>query len=159
VYLRVDLGLPELLGASGIAVFHVAMLIGRLSGVALQRRLPRQALLTGAGVGVAAGMATALATTALPLVLLGLLVVGLSTAVVAPVAISLAGDAAGPRAGAVTSMVVTTGYATSLLGPGLVGGIGELASLRVGLLVVVGAGVLLAAVGSLAASRVPVRRQ
>jgi hypothetical protein len=56
-------------------------------------------------------------------------------------------------------MVVTTGYATSLLGPGLVGGIGELASLRVGLLVVVGAGVLLAAVGSLAASRVPVRRQ
>jgi MFS family permease len=87
----------------------------------------------------------ALATDLPVLVLAGFLVVGLALAGVAPIAFSLAGDAAPRRAGAASAVITTIGYGGFLLGPGLVGGLAEVSSLRLALLVVAAAGIAISA--------------
>lgn len=145
VYLRRSLELPPLLGASGAAVFHAAMLVGRLASAATVARFGRRATLRGAGLSAAAGMALALATERAPVILLGFLVVGLCLAAVAPVAFSLAGDLAPGRAGEASSVITTLGYGGFLIGPSLIGGLAEGVGLRAALATTVLVGLLIAA--------------
>jgi len=66
--------------------------------------------------------------------------------------VSLAGRRAGAYAGRAASHVLSLGYAGFLIGPSLVGVLGELAGLRVGLMVIpVAAGVIALASRSRAA--------
>jgi MFS family permease len=145
IYLRSSLDLSALIGATGVATFHAAMLCGRLATAGVAHRLGRIATLRGAGILAAGGMALALATNLPALVLAGFLVVGLALAGVAPIAFSLAGDAAPRRAGAASAVITTIGYGGFLLGPGLVGGLAEVSGLRVALLVVAVAGIAISA--------------
>jgi MFS family permease len=145
IYLRSSLGLSALLGATGVATFHTAMLGGRLATAGVAHRLGRIATLRGAGFLAAAGMTLALATELPGLVFGGFLIVGLALAGVAPIAFSLAGDAAPRRAGAASAVITTIGYGGFLLGPGLVGGVAEVSSLRLALLVVAAAGIAISA--------------
>jgi MFS family permease len=145
IYLRSSLDLSALIGATGVATFHAAMLCGRLVTAGVAHRLGRIGTLRGAGFLAATGMVLALATELPALVLAGFLVVGLALAGVAPIAFSLAGDAAPRRAGAASAVVTTIGYGGFLLGPGLVGGVAEVTSLRLALLVVAMAGVAISA--------------
>jgi MFS family permease len=55
---------------------------------------------------------------------------------VVPVVVSLAAGRAGPHAGRAASYVFTLGYAGFLIGPSLVGILGEIAGLRAALVVV-----------------------
>ncbi|MBA3952230.1 MAG: MFS transporter, partial [Rubrobacter sp.] len=94
IYLRDTLGLPALLGGSGVAVFYAAMAAGRLGTAGAVRLLGNRFTLLGAGLLTAAGMGLALATREPALVVAGFLIVGLSLSAVAPIAFSLAGDVA-----------------------------------------------------------------
>jgi MFS family permease len=142
-YLRSALRLPASLGAAGPAVFHTAMLVGRLSTGALMRRLGRPMLLRAAGALAAGGMVLALATPHPAVTLAGLLLAGLALASVAPVAFSLAGDAAPQRLGAVSAFITTIGYSGFLAGPALIGGLTEWLGIRFALGSLVAAGVLI----------------
>ncbi|MDP9357051.1 MAG: MFS transporter [Chloroflexota bacterium] len=144
IYLRASLELPVLLGASGAAVFHLAMLAGRLTTAGTVHRLGRHGTLRGAGMLAALGMTVALATERPPLILAGFLTVGLALAGVAPVAFSLAGDLAPDRAGQASSVLTTLAYGGFLLGPSLIGGVAELTSLRAALMSGIVTGLLIA---------------
>jgi MFS family permease len=145
VYLRATPGVPALLGASAVATFHLAMTIGRLSAAGIILRVRRLILLRIAGCLGAAGIALTLATTSPPLILGGFLLVGLAFSGIVPVAVSLAGDLLPGRSGQATSLVFTVSYTAVLFGPGLVGGLAELTSLRaaLGTIVVTGGAITL----------------
>lgn len=153
IYLRSALELSHLAGASGFVVFHAAMFAGRVLGARASRRSGRWAALRVAGAAVAAGMLLALATESAPLVLLGFLVVGLGLSVVAPTAYSLVGDAAAGREGAASAVLTAVGYSGYLLGPVLVGGLAEVAGLRLALLTVALSGVGISVLSTLGSGR------
>ena len=148
LYLRDTLGLPALLGGSGVAVFYAAMAVGRLGTAGVVRSLGNRWTLISAGVLTAAGMVLALATREPLLVVAGFLMVGLSLSGVAPIAFSVAGDLAPQRAGAAISVVTTLGYGGFLLGPVIVGGLAELVGLRTALSTIAVAGVTIALLGA-----------
>ena len=148
IYLRNSLALPALLGASGVAVFHAAMALGRLGAGWTVNRLGNRRTLTGAGALTAAGMTLALATREPLLVVLGFLVVGAALSAVVPIAFSVAGDLAPARAGAAISVVTTLGYGGFLLGPVAVGGLAEVFGLRVALGTIAVAGLVILALSS-----------
>lgn len=143
IYLRQNLELPALLGASGVAVFHAAMAAGRLGTAWTVALFGNRRTLLGAGLLAAVGMALALATLQPILVVAGFLVVGLALSAVVPVAFSVAGDLAPGRAGAAISVVTTLGYGGFLLGPVLVGGLAEILGLRAALGTIAAAGALI----------------
>ena len=145
IYLRQSLGLPALLGGSGVAVFYAAMAAGRLGTAWAVRSFGNRSTLLAAGLFTAAGMGLALATREPALVVCGFLVVGLALSGVAPIAFSAAGDLAPERAGGAISVVTTLGYGGFLLGPVVVGGLAELVGLRVALATIAAAGVLISA--------------
>lgn len=144
LYLRDSLGLPALLGGSGVAVFYAAMAVGRLGTAGAVRLFGNRATLAGAGVLTAAGMGLALATREPALVVAGFLVVGLSLSAVAPIAFSAAGDVAPGGTGAAISAVTTLGYGGFLMGPVIVGGLAEMFGLRTALATIALAGFLIA---------------
>jgi MFS family permease len=150
IYLRQTLALPAVLGASGVAIYHAAMAVGRLGSAWAIKRFGSPLTLLGAGLLVAGGMMFALATREPLLVIVGFLVVGLALAATTPIAFSIAGDIAPDRVGGASSVVATLGYSGFLVGPTIVGGIAEFSSLRVSLLTIVLAGLLIAAGGQAA---------
>lgn len=154
IYLRSSLGLGALVGAGGVAAFHTAMLVGRLGTAAITHRLGRVRSLQLAGLGATAGMLLALATEQPALIIGGFLVVGFSLSAVAPIAFSLAGSAAPGRAAQASSVITTIGYAGFLIGPGLIGTLAELASLRVALGVIAAVGLAIAVLAERTGSRV-----
>ena len=143
IYLRQNLELPALLGASGVAVFHGAMATGRLGAAWTVALFGNRRTLLGAGLLAAVGMALALATLQPILVVAGFLVVGLALSAVVPVAFSVAGDLAPGRAGGAISVVTTLGYGGFLLGPVIVGGLAEMLGLRAALGTIAVAGALI----------------
>ena len=147
VYLRGTLGLPALLGGSGVAVFYGSMAIGRFAAAGVIGVLGDRRTLLGAGLLTAGGMSLALATREPVLVVAGFLLVGLALSAVVPIAFSTAGDLAPGRPGAAISVVTTLGYGGFLLGPALVGGLAEAVGLRGALGIIVAAGLSIAALG------------
>ncbi len=148
IYLRDSLALPALLGASGVAVFHAAMVVGRLGAAWTVNKLGNRRTLAGAGLLTAAGMALALTTTQPVLVVLGFLLVGIALSAVVPIAFSVAEDLAPARAGAAISVVTTLGYGGFLLGPVMVGGLAEVFGLRMALGTIAVAGLAILALST-----------
>ncbi|PLS85672.1 MAG: hypothetical protein CYG60_11335 [Actinobacteria bacterium] len=149
IYLRDGLALPALLGASGVAVFHAAMLVGRLPGRGLDREPPRQPPHAGGrrishGGGDGAGARHARAAPRRP----GVPPRGRRLSAVVPIAFSVAGDLAPARAGAAISVVTTLGYGGFLLGPVIVGGLAEVFGLRTALGTIAVAGVAILALSA-----------
>jgi MFS family permease len=104
IYLRGTLALPALLGASGVAVFHASMAVGRLGAAGTIRRFGDRPTLRAAGLLATGGMVLALATREPLLVVAGFLVVGLALSAVAPITFSFAGDLVPDRAGGASSV-------------------------------------------------------
>lgn len=136
LYLRDVLGAAAFVGALGPAVFHAAMLTGRLVGAGVAGRLGGAGTLLASGCMTVGGMIVALASPAAEPAIVGMAVAALGASFVVPVVISIAGRAAGPHAGRASSYVLSLGYTGFLIGPSLVGILGELAGLRVALLVI-----------------------
>jgi MFS family permease len=153
IYLRDTLGTAAFVGALGPAAFHAAMLVGRLVGAGVAGSLGAPATLLVAGSMMVAGMTIALAVPVAALAIPGMAVAALGASFVVPVVASLAARRAGPHAGRAASYVLTLGYAGFLVGPSLVGMVGEIATLRAALAVVP-----LAALVIVAVSRTPMAR-
>ena len=143
IYLRQSLALPALLGASGVAVFHAAMAVGRVCAAWTVTRFGNRRTLLGAGLLTTVGMTLSLATLEPLLVVAGFLLVGLALSAIVPVAFSVAGDLAPGRAGTAISVVTTLGYGGFLLGPVIVGGLAELLGLRIALGTIAVSGVVI----------------
>ncbi|MBD2759186.1 MFS transporter [Yimella sp. cx-573] len=104
--------------AWGLAAFSVCMVGVRMAGDFLVHALGRR-LVVRIGAGIAAvGYCVAVLGSGLWMLLLGWALVGTGMALVAPQIYGLAGLAGGGRT---LSLVVTFGYATTLVGPGLMG--------------------------------------
>ena len=144
IYLRDGLGAAAFVGALGPAAFHAAMLGGRLVGAGIAGSLGSAATLLVAGGMTLAGMAVALLVPVPAAAIPGMAVAALGASFVVPVVVSLAAERAGPHSGRAASYVLTIGYAGFLVGPSLVGILGELAGLRVALAVVPAAALVIA---------------
>jgi MFS family permease len=144
LYLRDELGAAAFIGALGPAAFHAAMLAGRLIGVGVAGALGASRTLLVAGGMTVLGMVVALGVPTPALAIPGMALSALGAAFIVPVVVSLAAERAGGQAGRAASYVLTLGYAGFLVGPSLVGVLGELAGLRVALAVVPLAGLVVA---------------
>lgn len=144
LFLREALGVPVLVGASGVAIFHGAMLAGRAGVALIVNRTGRVRTLAAGGTSVVVGMVVALSAAWPPLVFGGFLLVGLGLAGVAPIAFSLAGDESGGQVGRASSAITVVGYTGFLVGPALIGGLAEVAGLRIALATLIAAGAAIA---------------
>ncbi|HPY41105.1 MAG TPA: MFS transporter [Thiolinea sp.] len=134
VYLRLSLDLPTIVGAAGPAVFHFAMMIGRLSSGWILLHWRRRLVLRVSGIMAAVGILLSVSTVYPPLILFGFLLAGLALAAVVPIVFSLAGDIAPQQAGQVISVITILGYIGFLLGPSLIGNLADHIGLRLALL-------------------------
>lgn len=145
VYLRLSLDLPTIIGAAGPAVFHFAMMIGRLGSGWILLHWRRRWVLRVSGIMAAVGILLSVSTLYPPIILTGFLMAGLALAAVVPIVFSLAGDIAPKQAGQVISVITILGYVGFLLGPSLIGHLADFIGLRLALLAlgVAGMGVVL----------------
>lgn len=152
IYLRDELGAAAFVGALGPGAFHAAMLVGRLIGAGVAGSLGAPATLLVSGSMTLVGMAVALVSSSAAIAIVGMAVAALGAAFIVPVVVSLAGRRAGAHSGRAASYVLSLGYAGFLIGPSLVGVLGELAGLRIGLIVIpLAAGIIVLASRSRAA--------
>lgn len=119
-----DRGFDNGQGALVFGVFTVAMTTGRLIGVPLLDRFGRVAVLRGAAIAAAIGIAVVILVPIIPIAIAGVVLWGLGASLGFPVGMSAAAD--DPRtAAASVSAVATIGYGAFLIGPPLIGFVGE----------------------------------
>lgn len=140
VYLRLSLDLPTIIGAAGPAVFHFAMMTGRLSAGWILLHWRRRLVLRTSGIMAALGIILSVSSLYPPIILAGFLIAGLALAAVVPIVFSLAGDIAPKQAGQVISVITILGYIGFMSGPSLIGSLADLMSLRLALLALAIAG-------------------
>ncbi|MBB5957651.1 putative MFS family arabinose efflux permease [Saccharothrix tamanrassetensis] len=132
--------LSEAVAAMPYAGFSIAMVIARLVGEPVQRRLGPYRLLGSGAVVAAAGLALAVLVDAPVAGFVGFALVGLGLSFGFPVVMDLAGDA-GRRADGTggereIGLVTTVAYTGFLVGPPMVGGLAHVSSLSIALGVV-----------------------
>ncbi|MFB4316934.1 MFS transporter [Actinomadura sp. 21ATH] len=142
--LHEEMGATQALAALGYPMFELAMLIGRLAGDRMRARVGTRRLLTGAGIGTALTMTLVVLAPTAPVAVAGFFLTGLVVCTVVPTTISLAGTAAPDRPAAAVAQVGAMGYGGLLLGPVVVGFLGDATSLRVGVGVTVALALLIA---------------
>ncbi|MEO5920584.1 MAG: MFS transporter [Pseudolysinimonas sp.] len=119
-----DRGFDNGQGALVFGVFTVAMTAGRIAGVPLLDRFGRVAVLRGASLAAAAGLAIVILVPVIPIAIAGVVLWGLGASLGFPVGMSAAAD--DPKnAAASVSAVATIGYAAFLIGPPLIGFVGD----------------------------------
>jgi MFS family permease len=144
LHLERTLGAPPAVSALGPALFAAAMTVGRLAGNSLLGRWSERRLLVGGAFVAAIGTATAALTSSTGIALAGIILAGAGCAVLAPTIIGVAGRAAAPHERAtVVGSLTTLMYLGFLVGPAAVGGLAELATLRLSLTAVAGLALLL----------------
>ncbi len=117
-------GLENATGASVLGIFLVAMTAGRISGVFLLDRFGRVPVLVVCAGLAAIGLATVIFAPLPGLAIVGVVFWGLGASLGFPVAMSAAAD--DPKSAAATvSAVATIGYLAFLVGPPVVGFLGD----------------------------------
>jgi MFS family permease len=139
------------LAALGLAAFSLTMGIGRLAADPLAGRWGRVAVVRGGGLLACAGLAPALVSASAAVGIAGFALMGAGLAGLFPLALSAAGETAGPAAPALAA-VATSGYGAFIAGPALIGLISEATSLPLALSLV---GVLCLAAAALARATQP----
>ncbi|MFJ2742424.1 MFS transporter [Streptomyces sp. NPDC087440] len=153
LHLQEDLGAHPGTAAAGYSLFALAMTVGRFSGTTLLERLGQTRTLALGGATAAVGMLLGSLAPTLWLALLGFAVTGLGLANIFPVAISRAGELAGPGGVAAAS---TLGYGGMLLGPPAIGFLADWLSLPTALTTVAVLAAGASCLGLLARSAHPV---
>jgi MFS family permease len=137
VYLDGELETTDAVAATGLAVYSLAMGVGRLAGDRLATGFGPVRLTRAGGLVAAAGMSLALAANVTPLALAGFGIAGLGLAALFPTALRAAGQH-GESVGPSVAAVAGCGYLGLLTGPPSVGGLTALTgSLRTALILVV----------------------
>lgn len=120
-----DRGLGEGQAALVFGVFTVAMTLGRIGGVPLLDRFGRVAVLRAAAIAAAVGLAIVILVPVVPIAIAGVVLWGLGASLGFPVGMSAAADDPA-RAAARVSAVATVGYCAFLVGPPVLGLLGDL---------------------------------
>ncbi len=134
IYLVDDHAAVDASAAAGYVVFAVAMAVGRLAGTSVLEGLGRMRTLRVVGALAGVGIFVTVVAPTLWIAYVGAALWGLGIAVVFPAAMSAGGEAA-PRASDGIAAVSTIGYAGFLLGPPLIGVLGDAVGLGRALLV------------------------
>ena len=139
VYLRGVLGAPASFASAGLVLFAGTMVVMRLTGDWVVRRLGAVAVLTGGAVLAGAGVLAAVAAPVWWAAAAGFALVGVGVANVVPILFTAAG-----REGAVgVSQAATFGYGAVMAAPPVIGFVARGFGLRAALLLLVcGAGVM-----------------
>jgi MFS family permease len=119
-----DRDLTDAQGALLFGVFSVAMTVGRIAGVPILDRFGRVPVLRVAVVASAVGLVTVILVPIVPIMIAGIVVWGLGAALGFPVGMSAAGDDP-VGAAARVSAVATIAYCAFLVGPPIIGFVGE----------------------------------
>lgn len=130
-------GLDNGQGTALLTVFMVSMMAGRLVGTPLIDRLGRVRMLRLSGATAAVGLGLVIFVPLLPVAIVGIVLWGAGASLGFPVAMSAAADDP-VRATARVSAVATIGYCAFLVGPPLIGFVGERVGLLNALLIVFG---------------------
>lgn len=128
-------GLDPGAGALLFTAFAAAMTAGRFAGSGAVRRFGRTAVVRTSAACAGAGIALVIFTAAPPVAVAGVVLWGLGTSLGFPLAISAAGDGEGDATSRV-SAVATAGYLAFLVGPPMLGFLGDHFGLRHAMLVV-----------------------
>ena len=148
-------GLPEAFGALALAGFNLTMATARLASGRVLARVGRVPVLRVSGLTAATGVLLLCLVDSPATAVIGAACWGLGLAVVFPSGISAGGEVPGRGARAI-SVVSTIGYTGFLLGAPLIGQLTRVVALDRALLVVAGAGLLIAALAPVARERTPV---
>jgi hypothetical protein len=136
------------LAALGLAAFSLTMGAGRLAADPLTARCGRVAVIRGGGLLAFGGLVLALAGGGAAPGIAGFAIMGAGLSGLFPLALSAAGQAAGPAAPSLAA-VATSGYAAFVAGPALIGLLSDATSLPTALSLV---GVVCLAAAALAAA-------
>ena len=137
VFMREMLGSAPGLAATGFTVFSLAMAIGRFTGDALSVRFGPVRIVQICGALAALGLGAALLAGNPFVAIMGFGLVGLGLANMVPILFSAASRVPGVQAGAGIAAVSSAGYAGFLVGPPLIGFVGQATNIGVGLGLVV----------------------
>ncbi|MDX2026963.1 MFS transporter [Microcella sp.] len=119
-----DRGADEATGALSFTLFAVAMTVGRIGGVWVLDRFGRVPVLRGSAVLAIAGLALLITVDSPVAAAIGIVAWGLGASLGFPVGMSAAADDPA-KAAARVSAVATVGYFAFLVGPPLIGILGE----------------------------------
>ncbi|MGV2984382.1 MFS transporter [Microbacterium sp. AGC85] len=122
-------------GSAMYAIFAASMTVGRFTGGWLGGKLSRSTLLAGSAVLGAIGLAVVIFVDQPAIVLLAIVLWGLGASLGFPLALSAAG-ASGENSAARVSFASIVGYTAFLVGPPLLGTLGEEVGLRGAMIVV-----------------------
>ncbi|TPW78485.1 sugar MFS transporter [Schumannella sp. 10F1B-5-1] len=132
-----DRGLDHAEGAAMFTIFTVAMTIGRVGGTVAVNRIGRVPALIGSAVFAIVGLVTVILIDNPVTTIVGIVLWGIGASLGFPLGMSAAADDPA-KAAARVSAVATVGYAAFLVGPPVIGIIGDSIGLLNALLVVVG---------------------
>ncbi|QEO09086.1 MFS transporter [Protaetiibacter larvae] len=152
-----DRGLENGQAAALFTVFTAAMMVGRLVGGPLIDRLGRVAMVRITGAAAAVGLALVIFVPIIPIAVVGIVLWGLGASLGFPIAMSAAADEPA-RAAARVSAVATVGYCAFLVGPPLLGVVGEHVGVLNALLIVFGLIILATLAAPAARERAAARR-
>lgn len=127
-------GVDAAIGSAVYALFAVCMAVGRFAGAGLQRWVSRPMLIGVSAVTAAVGVALVVFVDSTVVAAVGAVLWGLGTALGFPLSISIAGK--GANSAARVSFVATAGYVAFLVGPPLLGFLGDHWGLRLAMVVV-----------------------
>jgi fucose permease len=147
-----EYGFSQTSGSMVFLAFACAMTVGRFSGGILLKRLGRPTVIRASAIVGAIGIATIIFATEPLFAAVAVILWGLGASLGFPIAISAAGDS-GPNGAERVKWVAIAGYIAFLVGPPLLGFIGEAAGLRNALLIV------LTLVAAASFVRIPASRQ
>jgi len=132
-YLQRTLAGGVLLSGLGIASYHFASLLGRLTATAALRRFGEQRVVRDAGLLAAAGLLITVTVPAAAGAIGGLLLVGFAIAPVVPTTLSLAGRSAPGRSGQAVATTTAAGYSAFIISPLTIGLLAQVTGLRLAL--------------------------
>ena len=145
IYLHSVKGAPENVAAMSYGASCIAMFVARLFCDRLRDRFSDFTLIFCGALGVAAGLALALASPWPPLCLAGFAIMGLSGAPIFPIIMSRAGQYPGIEPSAACAAVSTLGYTGLLFFPPLLGFVSRWHGLTTALLIPLGFALLMCA--------------
>jgi MFS family permease len=119
-----DRGVDNGQGALLFGVFTVSMTLGRIVGGPLIDRVGRVVALRASGAAAAVGLAIVILVPSVPIAVVGIVLWGIGASLGFPMGMSAAGDDPA-RAAARVSAVATIGYVAFLVGPPLIGFVGN----------------------------------
>lgn len=144
LYLKQEVQMPQDRAAIGYAAFAGAMAVMRFLADVLRTRFSERLLLRGSGVLTAVAMAVVLLSGNPVVSVIGFAFVGAGLAMVVPILFGAASRVPGTTPAAAIAAVSSIGYCGFMIGPPLIGGIAQHASLTAAMGVVVVTATILA---------------